>query len=218
MQKDIKKYIENNIVLIDSHNWEEFFKDAPEGTGEFLYNTGIDFMGQMKRVPSHGFLRSSLTDITIPNGVTSIGMYAFYGCSSLTNIVIPDSVTNIDEGVFYDCTNLTSIIIPDSVTSIGNYAFIYCESLTSITIPSNVKSIGRGTFSSCSSLTSIVIPDSVTSIGYQAFYYCNKLTDIHFGGTTAEWQVIEKKLSWQFTIDGYFTVHCTDGDLIKRKR
>ena len=71
-------------------------------------------------------------DITIPSSVTSIGSYAFYGCTGLTSITIPDSVNEISYGAFYDCTDLTSVTIPYSVTKIGNYAFSYCSSLTSI--------------------------------------------------------------------------------------
>ena len=121
---------------------------------------------------------SSLTSITIPDGVTSIGDYAFYCCSSLTSITIPDGVTSISSGAFYNCTSLTSITIPDSVTSIGSSAFYSCTSLTSITIPDSVTSIGGSAFSYCSSLTSITIPDGVTSIGDFAFWYCSSLTSI----------------------------------------
>ena len=119
---------------------------------------------------------SSLTSITIPDSVTSIGNSAFSGCSSLTSITIPDSVTSIGNSAFSGCSSLTSIMIPDSVTSIGNSAFSGCSSLTSITIPDSVTSIGNSAFSGCSSLTSITIPDSVTSIGYSAFRSCTSLT------------------------------------------
>ena len=119
-----------------------------------------------------------ITDITIPDSVTSIGNYVFYDCTSLTSITIPDSVTSIGKGAFRDCTSLESITIPDSVTSIGEYEFRGCTSLTSITIPDSVTSIGDGAFYSCFSLTSITIPDSVTSIGAQAFYYCTSLKSI----------------------------------------
>ena len=120
----------------------------------------------------------SLTSITIPDNVTSIGDYAFYECRGLTSITIPDSVTSIGERAFYNCSSLTSVTIGDGVTSIGNYAFRGCSSLTSITIPDNVTSIGGSAFSGCKGLTSITIPDSVTSIGEEAFEYCSSLTSI----------------------------------------
>ena len=114
----------------------------------------------------------------IPDSVTSIGDYAFYGCSSLTSIIIPDSVTSIGNRAFYGCSSLTSITIPNGVTSIGYRAFSGCSSLTSITIPNSVTSIGDDAFSGCSSLTSITIPNGVTSIGSDAFSGCNSLTSI----------------------------------------
>ena len=117
-------------------------------------------------------------EIIVPNGVTSIGDNAFFGCSSLTSITIPDSVTSIGLQAFQDCTSLTSITIPDSVTSIGKNAFWGCSSLTSITIGGSVTSIGSSAFHDCSSLTSITIPDSVTSIGDYAFSGCSSLTSI----------------------------------------
>lgn len=94
-------------------------------------------------------------EVTIPDGVTSIGSFAFSGWSNLTSVTIPESVTSIGRSAFQGCTSLTSFIIPDSVISIGDYAISGCTNLTSITIPDGVSSIGRAAFHACSNLISI---------------------------------------------------------------
>ena len=120
---------------------------------------------------------------TIPNSVTSIGSYAFYGCTGLTNVTIGNSVTSIGRGAFYECTGLTSVTIPNSVTSIGDYAFRACTGLANITIPNSVTSIGSYAFYGCSGLTSVTIPNSVTSIGSYAFYGCTGLASVTIGNS-----------------------------------
>ena len=120
----------------------------------------------------------SLTSVTIGDNVTTIGYGAFYYCSGLTSVTIGDSVTTIGYGAFYYCSSLTSVTIPDSVTTIRELAFCDCYSLTSVTIPDSVTTIGFCVFSGCSSLTSVTIPDSVTAIGDGAFVYCDSLTSV----------------------------------------
>ena len=100
-----------------------------------------------------------VTSITIPNSVTSIGNYAFYGCSGLTSITIPNSVTSIGNRAFSSCSGLTSITIPNSVTSIGDSAFYGCYRLIEVYNKSTL-SITAGSFSN----------------GYVAYYAKNVYT------------------------------------------
>ena len=113
---------------------------------------------------------STVTYNAVTYNVTSIGDYAFRGCTGLTSITIPNSVTAIGSDAFYGCTGLTSITIPNSVTTIGDYAFRGCTGLKSITIPNSVTTIGDYAFNGCTRLTSVTIPNSVTTIGSSAFY------------------------------------------------
>ena len=121
---------------------------------------------------------SNLQSVTIPNSVTSIGNSAFKGCSRLQSLTIPKSVTSIGNYAFDGCSNLQSVTIPESVTTIGIHAFSGCSSLQSVTIPNSVTGIGNYAFSGCSSLQSITIPNSVTSIGYFAFRNCSDLQSV----------------------------------------
>ena len=125
----------------------------------------------------------SLTSVMIGNSVETIGDYAFYNCYSLTSITIPNSVTSIGEWAFYNCESLTSVTFGNSVETIGDYAFQFCGSLTSVTFGNSVTSIGDRAFYHCESLTSITIPNSVTSIGDFAFTYCTSLTSVTIGNS-----------------------------------
>ena len=87
------------------------------------------------------------------------------------NLVIPNSVTNIGQFVFFGCSAL-SVTIPNSVKSIGDYAFLACTGLTSVTIPNSVTSIAKSAFEDCTGLTTVTIGNSVESIGNNAFERC----------------------------------------------
>ena len=99
-----------------------------------------------------------LTNLVIPNSITSIGDYVFYGCSSLLEITIPGSVTSIGDRAFFGCNSITSLNIPDGVESISSQAFKECANLTSVTLPSSLTSIGTDIFLDCTYLTSIYVP------------------------------------------------------------
>ena len=165
-------FIYDNKVLFNKDKSKIIaFRD--ENTTSYIIPDGVTSIGDWAFNGCSG-----LADIVIPDSVTSIGDYAFGDCSSLSSVVIPDSVTSIGAWAFFCCSDLADIVIPNSVTRIGDSAFCDCSSLSSVVIPDSVTSIGAWAFSSCESLTSIIIPDSVTSIGKCAFYDCSSLTNI----------------------------------------
>ena len=121
---------------------------------------------------------SKLTSVTIPNGVTSIGENAFIGSEQLTSVTIPDSVTSIGEYAFYNCIKLKNITIPGSVTSIEKYVFSYCTNLKSAVLSEGITTTGNGLFFGCTALTEVTLPQSLITIEDGAFYNCKKLQSI----------------------------------------
>ena len=111
----------------------------------------------------------SITNVTIPNSVTSIGDEAFHSLRGLTSVTIGNSVTDIEDEAFYGCTGLTNVTIPNSVTSIGDEAFFNCAGLTSATIPNSVTSIGSRAFYRCTGLNQIQFEGNAPVISSGAF-------------------------------------------------
>ena len=125
----------------------------------------------------------------IPNGVKSIGDYAFDECSRLTSVTIPNSVASIGNGAFRDCEGLTSVHITDLAAwcniafennplSHAHHLYLNGQEISDLIIPNGVKSIGNDAFSECTGLTSVTIPNSVISIGDYAFDECSRLTSV----------------------------------------
>lgn len=148
---------------------------------------------------------SSLTQVNLPETLTSIGENAFYNCSSLSQIELPSSLTNIAQSVFSSCSALESIVIPSSVTSIGSGAFSYCYGIKEINLPSaygdsfsnlfgysmpsELKKITFGSttvpsnyFSGWSNVEEIVL-ENTTEIGSNAFNSCYSLKSITLPST-----------------------------------
>ena len=91
---------------------------------------------------------NAVTSITVPDGTSCIGDYAFSEYASLTDIFIPDSVTRIGDHAFFNCRQLQDVVFSNSLNSIGIAAFYHCN-LSKISIPKNVTAIGENAFSDC---------------------------------------------------------------------
>lgn len=170
------------IALLNNVSWGENVQNIKS----ILIEGGVTSIGD-NAFEDCSFVKS----ISLPNGITNIGNYAFMNCRSLTNIIIPDSVLNIGSDAFRNCTALLNIELPNSVISIGPNAFFSCSSIIEVVIPSSVSEVGASAFGRCKSLTNIMIPTSVTNIGWRVFYECNSLSDIYYGGTQAQWEMLD---------------------------
>ena len=205
----------NNVIYYKSSNGAVVTPENPDAfnvnilSNEYVDGQGIiTFDGDVTIVGESAFEESDLTEIYLPNSVTSIGKWAFSDSHSLMTVTLPENLSSIGQMAFGYCYRMTSITLPDGLTSIGWGAFQNCSKLTSISIPESVTSIDDVAFSHCDALTSFsgkyatsdglylvaegrliavasgaidgnpAIPENVTSIGANVFYYNSKLTNI----------------------------------------
>ena len=187
-------------------------------TDRSLYLNGTKIEGTLvipdgtTSIGSYAFLNlNSITEVSIPQTVTSCGKAAFQSCDNLekfigplastdgsyfvinnklaavatnspiTNLTISDSITSIGSYAAAGCKNITSVVLPASVTVIEEGAFSGSESLESVTFAEGLQTIGSEAFSSCEQLSEVVIPDSVITIDRRAFYSCDDLIKITIG-------------------------------------
>lgn len=161
-------------TITDEETWNATMEDS-----------GVDIKWQV----------TNFNEVILPDTITKIGSFAFVA-SKITNISIPDGVTTIDGntlgiGAFFMCKNLTTVELPTSLTNINACCFAFCTSLTTINIPNSISEIPMRSFYGCTSLTSITIPSSVNSLGDNVFYDCSNLTSV----------TIAEKSGWQYSTD-----------------
>lgn len=143
-------------------------------------SSGVLFDKNMSKLIA--FPAGQTTYHSCPYTVTSIGDYAFYGCSKLTSFAFPYFIKSIGNYAFSKCGNLKNITIPNTITHIGIAAFSE-SGLTSVVMPNSISYISVNTFMSCSNLKTVTLPNSVFSIADQAFAECNNLTSIEIPNT-----------------------------------
>ena len=188
--EDLITYYGDESVILSPASWFSYDTSSPEDDAYLIITSGLNpsseyvipfrINGRIVKEINLGAFSAcdTLTNVIIPNSVTSIGDAVFSGCTNLTNVNIPNSVTSIGGAVFSDCTNLTNIIIPNSVTYIGDSVFRGCFNLDSIIISNNITIIPTEAFAGCNNLTSVIIPDGVVTIKEYAFDSCNNLLSV----------------------------------------
>ena len=122
-------------------------------TVTYLYEYNVSNMGAYS---GDVFIPSEVVSDAVKYKVTRINGYAFYYCSKMTSVSIPQSVTSI--GLYaFSRSGLASVTIPSSVTSLGRYAFAQCSGLKSVSIPHGITSIEDYVFEDCNNLISVTI-------------------------------------------------------------
>ena len=189
--------IVGNHALVMVHPGEEKVQQGytePEAGQETGEEQDITAETENGKIPEWMYYRNqSVSAVTIPEGTTEIGRFAF-SRSSLRTVTIPEGVTVIDYAAFYHCDNLDNVILPDTVNTVGAKAFThtgwlddfeensmddflisgdilvaYKGNLPEVVIPDGVRVIAEEAFRNHTELKKVHLPASVTDIGNDAF-------------------------------------------------
>lgn len=168
--------IEDGAAVLTAYTGTQSLVVIPETLGGY----------PVAKIGADAFLNcQSVTQITIPEGVVSIGNYAFCG-TGLTDIKIPDSVVSIGGFVFCRCYSLQSVELSQNLQTIGEYAFSWCRALEQAVLPDSLTDLGGYVFMGCSALNKVNIPESISSMGDGVFCYCSALESISYPKTVRE--------------------------------
>lgn len=123
----------------------------------------------------------SITSVSLPESLQSIGSQAFIDCTSLKSVNIPASIKTVQEAAFQNCTSLEDVNLEEGVERIGNGAFYFCTGLKEITLPATLTSIGDSAFIHDSALETVNDGYGVVRVGNYAFHGCKQLANFNFG-------------------------------------
>ena len=195
MSPDVKAFIENNIALLEAHEFDTFYEKAQQ---EFKYPqvhelaislefAGIHSLDNMTFIPEGYFMYSSaIDDYTVPKNIVRICFKAFY--VSDLRVIRTNNVIELDYQAFGHCYMLTDVILDEGMQFIQDCAFEDCEELNNV-----------------------IIPKSLEGFGHNVFYGCSNLTELRYKGTISEWNKIRNH---EFVQEGgsYISkIICSDG-------
>lgn len=239
MYREVKKFIEDNIDLIDEGRFMDLkLPDDATVQGEFwevMRGAGINPLLYLRSIPIAYMIGENIEEFKCPSNIESIDSSAFSGCenlrkvdfneglevidsdafygSGLVEINLPSSLTQIYSGAFKACANLGTVSFEgNNLTFIDNGAFSECDSLDSITLPEGLIQLKAAIFEDCFSLEEVYLPRSLEYIGSNVFSQCFNLYELNYAGTKVEWERMQKTSRWK-TNSNLNVIHCTDGDV-----
>ena len=172
---------EDGTIIITRYKGTNTEIDVPEKIGDSV----VTAIGNRAFSPGASRLkmeqiqqRKTITRITLPGTIETIGEGAFDGCWALQQFSIPDRVTMIGERAFADCRSLQAVNLPEGVTAIGSETFYYCTALQHVTIPGTAITIGKCAFQGCMALETVIICEGVLEISRDAFQNCKNLKSV----------------------------------------
>ena len=145
--------------------------------------TNVTISDGVTSIGSYAFCYCSVKSITLPFGLKHIGISAFFYCPNIQQIKIPDSVEYIDPYAFSCCKGLHTVQLPASLTLISEELFAECDNLRNLSIPDTVTEIGANAFSKCTEFSLTGLPSSIKSIGAAAFANCGNIESLALPGT-----------------------------------
>lgn len=158
-------------IKITNNNNSKILKNiyVEEGHTKYTSKDGILYNKSMSELLIYP---GGKTDISfeVPNGITTIGIGAFYNAQNLVSVIIPETVTKVKNNAFVSCYKLKSIEIPDTVIELGSQVFADCFELQKAKLPKSLSEIGSSLFSGCKELRELEIPDTVTSIRFRCIF------------------------------------------------
>jgi hypothetical protein len=159
---------------------------------------GIDVPPTVMSIKAYAFQQcSTLTTVTLHDGLEEIEENTFCACTSLHEILIPNGVKFIKKHAFKRCTQLSSVVIlGEGLEGIGEGSFRECTSIQSVILGEGLEEIGEWAFRDCTSLIEIVIPPAVKIIGIKAFSGCTNLTRVVFNNEIEEFVLAESMREW----------------------
>lgn len=161
-------------------NWKYY------GNGVLLIEGSGDMTDYSQGAAPWNSYKDKIKHITVSDGVTSIGDYAFSNHSRLESVSLGKTVLSVGKGAFSDCDRLERIDLPENLQQIGQSAFYHCSGLIEIKLPSEIKTVEDYTFALCSGLNKAELSSGLKKIGYSAFYSCGNLTIINIPGSVSE--------------------------------